>query len=96
MWIVLSLCWAGAVGWFAYEQESARATQYAANVSCMEQKKLEGANPFECFVGNPFDDLPRTTDWLITHYATWALLPPLGLLALGLMVLWVFAGFKRS
>jgi hypothetical protein len=97
LWMAASLIWVVALGWFAYEETHARATREAANSVCMEGKKAEGRNPFDCFDGQPaapiFEDL-IPTEWWLRRYAALAVLPPLGLLAVSLLITWILAGFK--
>jgi hypothetical protein len=101
LWIVSSLCWIGFVGWTAYAQESERAAQEFADNVCMEWKRREGANPFDCFdtPSGPFHTLPVRPvfgkAW-VKHYASIAFLPPLGVLIAGVLVLWIAAGFRKA
>jgi len=97
LWLVVSLLWVGSVTWVIYDHERDRAYRDALDKACMEDKKLQGASPFDCFDSPAamFANLPRTTSWLLKHYATWALLPPLVTLALGIAGRWILVGFRR-
>jgi hypothetical protein len=98
LWIAGSLCWVSLVGWTALVSEHDRALRNAADERCMARKKQEGSNPFDCFdkPSNLFDNLPKSIEWLIKHYALWAFSPPLALLTVGLTGAWIFAGFARD
>jgi hypothetical protein len=98
VWLVLSVCWLGFWALGIYEHVVERSSAAAAHACFMAKKDIPPpGNPFDCFDGvrgNRFADLiplPRS----ISNYVAIALGPPIALLLLGLVTIWVSRGFRR-
>jgi hypothetical protein len=101
LWLAVSLLWIVGFGWSDYSDTQTKAARYAAENICLEAgKNAEGVNPsgLDCYHGDytgAFADLIPFSyvGWLRQHVVP-AVLPPLGLLAFGLLIAWTLAGFK--
>ena len=101
VWTAWSASWAILVAWLAHHTRSISSAADACSAARVANRAL--GNPFDCFdhisatvnsVYSTFDHqiaLPR----FLANYLAVALGPILAALALGLVVAWALAGFKR-
>ena len=93
LWLAISLIWIITV--FAYEHVVVPA-KIAAQRACADARKGDASlgNPNDCFDKGHvrFDDLISVD---AIPYLGWALVPPFVILALGLILGWIFSGFRR-
>ncbi len=99
LWIIVSLVWVAGVSYTAYSHFSA----VAAADKCFNQRKerpvvvgQETPNAFECF-SNPavglVDDV--LTEKFAKNYIAFGVVPPIALLAAGILLTWIGRGFLR-
>jgi hypothetical protein len=94
LWIVISLVWVAGVSYTAYSHFSA----VAAADKCFNERKerpaQETPNAFECFsnVGLVDDVL---TEKFAKNYIALGVVPPIALLAAGILLTWIGRGFLR-
>jgi hypothetical protein len=102
LWLVLSLCWIVLVGLFAWENDRFK---FARMEACGEAKRAQGADTFICGLSEHLDeqislmsvgiaDIATTT--VIREIVAYALIPPLAMLGVGLLGVWVVSGFTRK
>jgi hypothetical protein len=101
LWLVLSLFWIAFVGIFAWENDTFKFAQMAA---CAEAKRAQGADTFICGLSEHLDEQVRlmsvgiadiATTTIFKQFVAIVLIPPLIMLVLGLLGVWVASGFAR-
>ena len=102
LWLVLSLFWIVAVGVFTWENDILK---FARMQACSEAKRAQGADAFICGLSEELDeqlhlmstgvaDIVTTT--IFKEIVAYALIPPLVMLGVGLLGVWVVSGFAQG
>jgi hypothetical protein len=97
LWLALSLCWLVWAGLSAWQQEQTRQSRDRALHFCFSKQEAAGGNIIDCFgdetIYPPGAPPLDNTATAFGKYAAYALLPPLIVLAFGLLGTWVISGF---
>lgn len=97
VWVMVSICWMVYVGWSGY-QNIVRPRDLAAAL-CADQRRQNPTlgNPFDCFDALHAARLGDLTPigQAVAQYVGLALGGPAGLLGIGLVGIWIGAGFRQ-
>jgi hypothetical protein len=102
LWLVLSLLWIVCVGVFAWENDTLK---FARMEACGEVRRARGIDTFICGLNENLDEQIRllsvgiadiATTTIMKELVAYALIPPLIMLAVGLLGVWVVSGFTRK
>jgi hypothetical protein len=98
LWAVLSLAWAGVIGWLAYQAAPFYPRTEAGQQQCFADRSDHpgSGNPFGCFGGLIMaDDAGLSANPLFTDYLPAAAAPPLVLLVAGVAGSWLLGRVRR-